>query len=155
MKHLTSPNMKESVRQSVEAGLNVRCTFRSPDSYILPVRELVREGAISMETIDERVRDILRVKFMVGLFDKPYVSEQEMKRADIEVNGTENNKVALEASQKSLVLLKNNGFATNFEWVLGMYSYPQYGRFDPTFIMSIFYFVIFGIMIECFYSEKA
>lgn len=109
MKHLTSPNMKESVRQSVEAGLNVRCTFRSPDSYILPVRELVREGAISMETIDERVRDILRVKFMVGLFDKPYVSEQEMKRADIEVNGTENNKVALEASQKSLVLLKNNG----------------------------------------------
>lgn len=109
MKHLTSPNMKESVRQSVEAGLNVRCTFRSPDSYILPVRELVREGAISMETIDERVRDILRVKFMVGLFDKPYVSEQEMKRADIEVNGTDNNKVALEASQKSLVLLKNNG----------------------------------------------
>jgi V/A-type H+-transporting ATPase subunit I len=44
------------------------------------------------------------------------------------------------------VLLKNNGFATNFEWVLGMYSYPQYGRFDPTFIMSIFYFIIFGIM---------
>ena len=44
------------------------------------------------------------------------------------------------------VLLKNNGFATNFEWVLGMYSYPQYGKFDPTFIMSIFYFIIFGIM---------
>ena len=44
------------------------------------------------------------------------------------------------------ILLKNNGFATNFEWVLGMYSYPQYGRFDPTFIMSIFYFIIFGIM---------
>ena len=36
------------------------------------------------------------------------------------------------------VLLKNNGFATNFEWVLGMYSYPQYGKFDPTFIMSPF-----------------
>ena len=44
------------------------------------------------------------------------------------------------------VLLKNNGFAANFEWVLGMYSYPAYGRFDPTFIMSIFYFIIFGIM---------
>lgn len=44
------------------------------------------------------------------------------------------------------VLLKNNGFATNFEWVLGMYSYPAYGKFDPTFIMSIFYFIIFGIM---------
>ena len=44
------------------------------------------------------------------------------------------------------VLLKNNGFAANFEWVLAMYSYPAYGRFDPTFIMSIFYFIIFGIM---------
>ena len=44
------------------------------------------------------------------------------------------------------VLLKNNGFATNFEWVLGMYSYPLYGKFDPTLIMSIFYFLIFGIM---------
>ncbi len=44
------------------------------------------------------------------------------------------------------VLLENNGFASNFEWVLGMYSYPLYGRFDPTFIMSIFYFIIFGIM---------
>lgn len=109
MKHRTSPNMKESVRQSVEAGLNVRCTFRSPDSYILPLRELVREGTISMETIDERVRDILRVKFIIGLFDKPYADEKDMKRADTEVNGVENNKVALEASQKSLVLLKNNG----------------------------------------------
>ncbi|MBQ2703471.1 MAG: glycoside hydrolase family 3 C-terminal domain-containing protein [Alistipes sp.] len=109
MKHRTSPNMKESVRQSVEAGLNVRCTFRSPDSYILPLRELVREGSISMATIDERVRDILRVKFMVGLFDNPYVSEKDMERADREVNGPENNRVALEASQKSLILLKNNG----------------------------------------------
>lgn len=44
------------------------------------------------------------------------------------------------------VLLQNNGFATNFEWVVSMYSYPKYGTFDPTFIMSIFYFVIFGLM---------
>ncbi len=44
------------------------------------------------------------------------------------------------------ILLENNGFATNFEWVLEMYSYPAYGKFDPTFIMSIFYFIIFGIM---------
>ena len=44
------------------------------------------------------------------------------------------------------VLLKNNGFARNFEWVLGMYAYPKYGTFDPTLIMSIFYFLIFGLM---------
>ncbi len=44
------------------------------------------------------------------------------------------------------VLLRNNKFAINFEWVVGMYSYPKYGRFDPTFVMSIFYFIIFGLM---------
>lgn len=44
------------------------------------------------------------------------------------------------------VLLQNNPFAVNFEWVLGMYAYPRYGTFDPTFVMSIFYFIIFGIM---------
>lgn len=109
MKHHTSADMKESVRQSVEAGLNVRCTFRSPDSYVLPLRELVREGALSMETIDERVRDILRVKFLVGLFDHPYATEDEMKAADLEINGAKNNEVALRASLESLVLLKNDG----------------------------------------------
>lgn len=109
LKHHTSADMKESVRQSVEAGLNIRCTFRSPDSYILPIRELVNEGALSIETVDERVRDILRVKFMVGLFDHPYTSEADMKEADRVVNGTENNEVALRASLESLVLLKNDG----------------------------------------------
>ena len=44
------------------------------------------------------------------------------------------------------VLLRNNQFAMNFEWVVGMYAYPKYGRYDPTFIMSIFYFFIFGLM---------
>ena len=109
MKHHTAESIKDAVRQSVEAGLNIRCTFRSPDSYIEPLRELVREGSVPMETIDERVRDILRVKFLVGLFDKPYVSMEDMARADAVVNGPENNAQALRASQESLVLLKNDG----------------------------------------------
>ncbi len=44
------------------------------------------------------------------------------------------------------VLLHNNKFAANFEWVIGMYSYPKYGTYDPTMIMSIFYFILFGLM---------
>lgn len=48
------------------------------------------------------------------------------------------------------VLLRNNRFAANFEWVIGMYSYPKYGTFDPTFMMSIFYFIIFGLMFADF-----
>ena len=51
-----------------------------------------------------------------------------------------------EAGEEPPVMLKNNAWAANFEWVIGMYSYPKYGTFDPTFIMSIFYFIIFGLM---------
>lgn len=104
-KHHVAANMKESVRQSVEAGLNVRCTFRSPDSYVLPLRELVAEGTIPMEMIDERVRDVLKVKFLVGLFDDPY--QRDYKAADEEIDGAENNVYALQASREAMVLLKN------------------------------------------------
>ena len=104
-KHGTAADMKESVYQSVMAGLNVRCTFRSPDSYVLPLRDLVREGSIDMNIIDERVADVLRVKFLVGLFDQPY--QVDLKQADIEVNSEENQQVSLQASRESLVLLKN------------------------------------------------
>lgn len=44
------------------------------------------------------------------------------------------------------ILLRNNKFAANFEWVVGMYSYPKYGTYDPTMIMSIFYLICFGLM---------
>lgn len=104
-KHNTAKDMKEAVYQAVMAGLNVRCTFRSPDSFVLPLRELVNEGAIPMDVIDDRVRDILRVKFLIGLFDHPY--QEDLAGADSEVNSLENQAVALQASRESLVLLKN------------------------------------------------
>lgn len=106
-KHGTAEDMKEAVRQSVEAGLNVRCTFRSPDSFVLPLRELVKEGGLSEEVINDRVRDILRVKFLVGLFDAPY--QTDLAGADREVEKEENEAIALQASRESVVLLKNAG----------------------------------------------
>lgn len=106
-KHGTAIDMKEAVLQAVEAGLNVRCTFRSPESFVLPLRELIAEGAIAMETINDRVRDILRVKFLIGLFDTPY--QMDLKQADMEVNSLKNQKIALQASRESIVLLKNSG----------------------------------------------
>lgn len=104
-KHNTAKDMKEAVRQSVEAGLNVRCTFRSPDSFVLPLRELVKEGGLSEEVINDRVRDILRVKFLIGLFDAPY--QTDLAGADDEVENEANEAVALQASRESIVLLKN------------------------------------------------
>ncbi|WP_298062670.1 glycoside hydrolase family 3 N-terminal domain-containing protein, partial [uncultured Rikenella sp.] len=104
-KHFTAADMKEAVRQAVEAGLNVRCTFRSPDSFIVPLRELVQEGALSEEVINDRVRDILRVKFLCGLFDRPY--RTDLAASDAEVCSEANEAVAKQISLESIVLLKN------------------------------------------------
>lgn len=105
MKHHTAADMKDAVYQAVMAGLNVRCTFRSPESYVLPLRELIHEGKIDSSVINDRVRDVLRVKFLTGIFDKPY--QLNLKTADEEVNGWDNQKVALQTSRESIVLLKN------------------------------------------------
>jgi beta-glucosidase len=103
-KHHVATDAKEAVRQVVEAGLNVRTDFTSPSEYILPMRELLKEGRLSIKTVDERVRDVLRVKFWLGLFDHPFV---EAKRADEIVRTKDALETSLRASRESLVLLKN------------------------------------------------
>ena len=46
------------------------------------------------------------------------------------------------------VLLSNNRFASPFESIIGSYGYPRYGSFDPTFIVAIFYSLIFGLIMQ-------
>lgn len=105
-KHHVAANLKESVYQAFMAGMNVRTTFRAPDSIIIYLRQLVKEGRIPMDTINKRVGDVLRVKFRLGLFDHPYIeSAAETRKL---VNSEANQQVALQASRESIVLLKNN-----------------------------------------------
>lgn len=104
-KHAVAADMKDAVRQSIEAGLNVKTNFTRPDDFILPLRELVREGKVSMKTLDDRVRDVLRVKFILGIFDRPYVADAEATERI--VNSAEHQQVALRAARESMVLLKN------------------------------------------------
>lgn len=104
-KHKTASDAKDSVRQSIEGGLNVKTHFRVPETFILPLRELVKEGKVSMKTLDDRVRDVLRVKFIVGLFDKPYIENADATERT--VNSAAHQQVALQAAHESIVLLKN------------------------------------------------
>lgn len=46
------------------------------------------------------------------------------------------------------VMLSNTRFASPFESIIAMYAYPQYGTFDPTLIMGIFYALIFGMIMQ-------
>jgi beta-glucosidase len=103
-KHATSKDMKDSVRQSVLAGLNIRTTFDSPTNYVNPLRQLIKEGDLPMTLVDERVREILRVKFWQGTFDSPY---RDLPQADQTVCSAEHHQIGKEISYQSLVLLKN------------------------------------------------
>lgn len=106
-KHRVAPTPAEAIRQSVEAGLNVRTNFTWPETYVEPLRQLVREGKLSIETIDARVRDILRVKFWSGLFDHPYSEFPDT--ADKIVRAPEHLAAAERAAHESIILLKNQG----------------------------------------------
>src|SRR5438445_1103244 len=105
-KHDVAADMKDAVRESINAGLNVKTNFTQPDDFILPLRELVKEGKVTMKTLDDRVRDVLRVKFLLGIFDRPYVKDADA--TEKLVNSAEHQVVALRAARESMVLLKND-----------------------------------------------
>lgn len=105
LKHGTSADAKDSVRQSINGGLNVKTNFNPPETFILPLRELVREGRVSMKTLDDRVRDVLRVKFTLGLFDDPYV--KDAAATEKLVDSPAHREIARQAARESIVLLKN------------------------------------------------
>ncbi len=140
-KHRVAADYKDAVRLAINAGLNVRTEFNPPANFILPLRELVREGAVTRETLDSRVRDVLRVKFSRGLFDRPYVARPA--EADRIVRAPDHLALALRASRESLVLLKNDGgvlpLSRNLRSLLVVgpnaastsFANNRYGPYDP------------------------
>ncbi len=107
-KHRTAPTPSDAIRQSVAAGLNIRTNFTPPADYLIPLRQLVRDGALAADVIDARVRDVLRVKFRLGLFDQPY---RYPAAATATVRAAAHLAVAEQAARESIVLLKNERHA--------------------------------------------
>jgi beta-glucosidase len=102
--HRVAPNLKEAVRLSVEAGIDI-CMAPYDFQFTDHLVELVKEGLILEELIDESVARILRLKFDLGLFNNPYPDPALL--ADI---GSEQAAaISRQAAQESLVLLKNEG----------------------------------------------
>ncbi len=97
-----SLSVEERYKKSINAGID-QYGGESDTSYLI---KLVKENKISEERINESVKRILINKFELGLFDNPYVNENEVK---YKVNTKENIEAGLEAQRKSIVLLENNG----------------------------------------------
>jgi len=108
-KHRVAPTVEDARAMYLNEGGNVCTDFKPPSEFIEPLRKLVNSGKLSMSVVDARVRDVLRVKFMLGLFDHPYITD--VAQADAVVHSPENQQVALRAARESIVLLKNKDHA--------------------------------------------
>ena len=108
-KHGVAADAVEGAAQVINAGLNVRTNFTLPEQFILPLREAIKRGLVSESTIDSRVRDVLRVKFELRLFDDPY--KGDARKVYDNVHCDDHKQVSLRAALESIVLLKNEGHA--------------------------------------------
>lgn len=102
MHHATSSIEEAAIRASI-SGLDVDLprikTFKT-------LIESVKKNKIAEKDIDENVRRILRTKFELGLFESPYIKEKSKKEQNIP---EKYRSLALEAAEKSIVMLKNDG----------------------------------------------
>lgn len=101
--HGFAKDLKHSAELSLNAGVDMdMMSF----GFIAHLEELVREGKVSEKDIDRAVRNILRLKFRMGLFENPYVDEQKAGAMDY---APEHLAAAKQAALESAILLKNDG----------------------------------------------
>ncbi|HEU4833247.1 MAG TPA: glycoside hydrolase family 3 N-terminal domain-containing protein [Pyrinomonadaceae bacterium] len=98
--HLAS-DKPTTAKLAIEAGVDTETP--DPDSFATLV-QLVKEGKVSEVTINQAVARNLRAKFLLGLFENPYV---DVERAARVTNSTEHRALAAEAARRSITLLKN------------------------------------------------
>ena len=101
--HGFAKDNKEAALKAILAGSDMDMESRS---YTNHLAELVKEGKVDIQFIDDAVRRILTKKYELGLFDDPYRFINE-KREKEQANNPEHRKFAREIGAKSIVLLKN------------------------------------------------
>jgi beta-glucosidase len=91
---------KEAAMKGVNAGVDIEMTS---GTYLQNIEALLAEGKLQQKTIDDAVRNILRLKFKLGLFDNPYTN----LKAKSSIYSQEHSQAAKQAAEESFVLLKN------------------------------------------------
>lgn len=101
--HGFAKDNKDAALKAIIAGSDMDMESRS---YTNHLAELVKEGKVDIQLVDDAVRRILTKKYELGLFDDPYRFINE-KREKEQANNPEHRKFAREIGAKSIVLLKN------------------------------------------------
>ena len=95
-------DLKDAAMKGATAGVDIDMESYA---YVQHLEQLVSDGKVAETVIDEMVRNVLRLKFRLGLFDNPYV---DMKHAN-EFYAPESLEAAAKTAVESAILLKNNG----------------------------------------------
>lgn len=102
--HSVASGPADALAQTITAGLDMQFYDFPHDKFLAAMTQALKSGQLSVNDLNRAVSDVLRVKFMLGLFDHPYIDEGLLKK----VNRTEeSHAVALKAAQEGISLLKN------------------------------------------------
>lgn len=102
--HYVAKSDREAIKMGIEAGVDMQLYDYPHEEYQNTLMDLVKTGEIPEETINISCSRVLRVKFMLGLFENPLTDESLSERV---VNCQEHKNIALEVAEKSICLLKN------------------------------------------------
>lgn len=102
IKHGFAEDRKDAARKAIEAGLDMEMSSKS---FIQHLEELIAKDIVSEATLDNAVRNVLRLKFKLGLFDSPYT---DINRPEETYSG-KHLATAKKIAEESIVLLKNKG----------------------------------------------
>ena len=110
----TAADLPGAIADAVNAGVDMSMEVFGPDQWQNAILQDVRTGKISRARIDQAVRRILTMKFQLGLFDQPCVSDPS--KACVDANAadaavTAGRDQTLKAAQESITLLRNSGNA--------------------------------------------
>jgi beta-glucosidase len=106
----TAANPAEAIADAVNAGVDMAMYVVNPDQWQSAIVQDVNSGAIKMSRINEAVRRILTLKFRLGLFDQPCVSDPNTPCVDANAANaavTAGRDGTLSAAQESMTLLRN------------------------------------------------
>ncbi|MFN8492237.1 MAG: glycoside hydrolase family 3 N-terminal domain-containing protein [Caldilineaceae bacterium] len=105
--HGVATDLKEAARLSILAGVDIDMMS---NAYAPHLANLVEEGAVPLAVVDAAVRRVLRLKFQLGLFERPYVDEALAQEVLPATGGLHEDfrELALTVAQEAMVLLKNN-----------------------------------------------
>nr|WP_294897930.1 glycoside hydrolase family 3 N-terminal domain-containing protein [uncultured Pedobacter sp.] len=101
--HGYAKDLKEAAQLAITAGNDMDMESNAYEGYLA---ELVKEGKVNIDNVNEAVKRILTKKFELGLFDNPYRFSDE-KREKLALNTLANKAASREVAKKSIVLLKN------------------------------------------------